>query len=530
MKKLFLASICFVCSMATVYSQCESNDLIYLSNTIQEGIYKTNATIESAGSINNQAKFMATDRITLKSGFSVEIGETFEAINSGCNYLQEYVIESIIDPYPCLKMNTPDTYTAGEIMHIGGDEGGWYTHISNILGNSDVHFYASEEGGSPYIPATLSEPLPAIHEHYNHIFNEREMIYSASENGKINGVLYYKMVTDQAWEREAFYLHLSANNNYNETLYIEYASAKHDEVISILETVSTCIEYAFAEISWQGTTPIDSCSYSITIGYDEFAAVNPEMIETLFSTNPPNLVFIGYESSTHAFSQCGSFKSPMLIKSITDLSTCTAQNYNASFTAKENILYCFPDGQSFFIKNIANRYCPYCVVDCFTHGELVLDLEVVDSSGNNFSYVHPSVNDAALPNGWTISVASTGSESGCDYITEFEMTVNNPNTTFEEDFAALQQMLADIEAIAESEPCVNSADWAFTAIGSKACGGPQFYIAYSNNIDVPSFLNSVAAYTQAEQEYNIKWGIISTCDLALMPNGISCVNGEPVFN
>jgi len=531
MEKFFLVFIFSICNITIVYSQCETNNLIYPANTLQEGIYKTNATIESAGAISNKAKFMAAERVTLKSGFSVGQNETFEANNTGCNYLQEHTVESKIDPYPCLKMTTPNTYAAGKPRYIDGDEGGWFFSTRNILDNFDVHFSAGEEGGSPYIPATLNEPLPVYHEHYNQIYNQRELIYSAFGNGQINGVLYYKVVTDQVWEREAYYLHLS-ENSYNETLYITYPSAKHNEVVSILETVSNCTEYAFAEINWLGTTPVDSCSYSISIGYEEFAAVNPEIIETSFSTTPPNLVFIGYESSSPSISQCGSFLRPMLIKSINAPSICTAQNYTTSFTAQENTLYCFPDGQSFFIEDITNQFCPYCVADCIVHGELVLDLQVVDASGNIFSYVHQSLGgaDMALPNGWKISISVTGNESGCDYITEVEMTISNANTTFEEDLATLQQMRSDIQTIAESEPCLYAANWSFTAIGSKACGGPQGYIAYSNNIDVASFLNQVETYTLAEQEFNIKWGIISTCDLALMPNGISCVNSKAVFN
>lgn len=32
--------------------------------------------------------------------------------------------------------------------------------------------------------------------------------------------------------------------------------------------------------------------------------------------------------------------------------------------------------------------------------------------------------------------------------------------------------------------CTNPAEWAFTPIGSKACGGPKLFIAYSLKINV----------------------------------------------
>lgn len=432
MKMFFLILIWSICIVATAYSQCETGDLIYSTNSLQEGIYKTEATIVSAGSIKNKAKFLAADRITLKSGFSVAAGETFKANNMGCNYLQEYMKEAIIDLYPCLKINMPNYYTTSGIVDAGGDEGGWFINVSNILANSDVHFSASEVGGSPYIPAALSEPLPAILEHYNQIYDQREMIYSTSENGQINGVLYYKTVTGQDWDREAYYLHLSKNfymeTYYLETLFIKYASAKHNEVISILETISSCTEYAFAEINWEGTLPIDSCSYTLSARNDEFAPSNPEMIETLYSTNLPNLVFISYKSSTGPTILCDSYRRPMVIQSITNLSACTSQNYNSSFIAQENTLYCFPDGQYFFIESINNQFCPYCIVDCFSHGQLSLTIQALDSNGNIFRFIHqptfPPDFPPFLPDGWTISTPVSGNESGCDYIIEVEMTIN----------------------------------------------------------------------------------------------------------
>jgi len=103
-------------------------------------------------------------------------------------------------------------------------------------------------------------------------------------------------------------------------------------------------------------------------------------------------------------------------------------------------------------------------------------------------------------------------------------------TSFEEDQAALAAMFAEIKATAESIVCENAEDWKFTPYGSKACGGPQGYIAYSTQIDETTFLESVAVYAQAEAEFNIKWGIVSTCELELPPLNIICVDGKAVFD
>ena len=88
----------------------------------------------------------------------------------------------------------------------------------------------------------------------------------------------------------------------------------------------------------------------------------------------------------------------------------------------------------------------------------------------------------------------------------------------------------EIYSIANSIPCNDALNWSFTPYGSKACGGPQGYIEYSNQIDVPAFLTLVETYTQAEHDYNIEWGIISTCDIIPQPTSVSCENGNAVLN
>lgn len=93
----------------------------------------------------------------------------------------------------------------------------------------------------------------------------------------------------------------------------------------------------------------------------------------------------------------------------------------------------------------------------------------------------------------------------------------------------LAYMLDEIRTIANSIACENADDWKITPIGSKACGGPQSYLAYSNKINEIDFLAKVEAYRVAEENYNKTWGIVSTCDLTAMPSSVICVNGKPEF-
>ncbi|MEO1450416.1 MAG: hypothetical protein AAFV07_12865 [Bacteroidota bacterium] len=98
-----------------------------------------------------------------------------------------------------------------------------------------------------------------------------------------------------------------------------------------------------------------------------------------------------------------------------------------------------------------------------------------------------------------------------------------------EETQALQDMLAELEEIAGSETCIKPADWVYTPYGDKACGGPQGYLAYSINIDTEDFLKKVKAYTEAERDYNRKWGIVSDCALHPAPIGINCEGGKAVL-
>ena len=106
----------------------------------------------------------------------------------------------------------------------------------------------------------------------------------------------------------------------------------------------------------------------------------------------------------------------------------------------------------------------------------------------------------------------------------------NEDLNQEQERQALLVLFDEIETIANSVACNDASDWDFVPYGNKGCGGPQGYVAYSNQINVTAFLILVENYTQAEREYNLRWGIISTCDLPAVPSGVSCENGDAVLN
>jgi hypothetical protein len=114
-------------------------------------------------------------------------------------------------------------------------------------------------------------------------------------------------------------------------------------------------------------------------------------------------------------------------------------------------------------------------------------------------------------------------------LNEEKLVVKRELSEQEIDHRNLMTLFNEIETLAYSVSCTNLDDWTFTAYGSKACGGPQGFIPYSTQIDTVAFLQMVANYTEAEHQYNIRWSIISTCDLPNQPISIECQNGFPIL-
>ena len=106
---------------------------------------------------------------------------------------------------------------------------------------------------------------------------------------------------------------------------------------------------------------------------------------------------------------------------------------------------------------------------------------------------------------------------------------NNLDDQRAQDELELSNQLKEIKDLANSVTCTDSEDWEFIAYGSKACGGPQGYIAYSMQIDVDKFKQMVSDYTQAEKDFNINYQITSDCKAEISPNGVVCKDGKPVL-
>lgn len=114
-------------------------------------------------------------------------------------------------------------------------------------------------------------------------------------------------------------------------------------------------------------------------------------------------------------------------------------------------------------------------------------------------------------------------------ISDSKLEVKRALTEQEIDYQKLMELFTEIESLSYSETCSNALDWTFVGYGSKACGGFQGYIPYSKNIDTNLLLNKIEVYTNAEKEYNKKFGIVSNCTIISKPKSVECQNGYPTL-
>jgi hypothetical protein len=72
-----------------------------------------------------------------------------------------------------------------------------------------------------------------------------------------------------------------------------------------------------------------------------------------------------------------------------------------------------------------------------------------------------------------------------------------------------------------------SADQCRTApVGNRACGGPRYYLVYcSRTTDSAALFDKLKAVADAEQEFNTRYQLVSTCEFRMPPN-VGLVGGS----
>lgn len=97
--------------------------------------------------------------------------------------------------------------------------------------------------------------------------------------------------------------------------------------------------------------------------------------------------------------------------------------------------------------------------------------------------------------------------------------LSSPETTREEDQEALARLEAEARALASAGPCARPGDCRAAPVGARACGGPRTHLVYcAGTTDTVALFRKLDRLRRAEEAFNVKHGVFSTCDLAGPPD------------
>ncbi|HEY0242579.1 MAG TPA: hypothetical protein VGC52_07940 [Gemmatimonadaceae bacterium] len=93
---------------------------------------------------------------------------------------------------------------------------------------------------------------------------------------------------------------------------------------------------------------------------------------------------------------------------------------------------------------------------------------------------------------------------------------------------AIEALEVEAKAIAKIDGCVVSSACRTAPVGSRGCGGPRYYIPWcSASTDSAALYAKLAQVAKAEQAFNAKYSMASTCEMRLAPavvsSGGSCI-------
>lgn len=95
------------------------------------------------------------------------------------------------------------------------------------------------------------------------------------------------------------------------------------------------------------------------------------------------------------------------------------------------------------------------------------------------------------------------------------------------DWAQVTTLEDQAKAIVKTSGCSSAGECRTAPVGSRACGGPRYYLVYcAATTDSAALFRKLDAVAAAEREYNAHYNIVSTCEFRLPPkvalSGGSC--------
>ena len=86
------------------------------------------------------------------------------------------------------------------------------------------------------------------------------------------------------------------------------------------------------------------------------------------------------------------------------------------------------------------------------------------------------------------------------------------------DWNAIEHLEAQAKALAIVTGCASASECRSAPVGSRACGGPRYYIPWcAKTTDSTALYKKLAEVSAAEQAYNQKYNLASTCEFRMPP-------------
>ena len=95
------------------------------------------------------------------------------------------------------------------------------------------------------------------------------------------------------------------------------------------------------------------------------------------------------------------------------------------------------------------------------------------------------------------------------------------------DWAQIVALEDQAKALIKAEGCSSTEQCRTAPVGSRACGGPRYYLVYcSRTTDSAALFRKLDAIAAAEREFNTHYKVMSTCEFRMPPtvafSGGSC--------
>ena len=86
------------------------------------------------------------------------------------------------------------------------------------------------------------------------------------------------------------------------------------------------------------------------------------------------------------------------------------------------------------------------------------------------------------------------------------------------DWARILELESEAKALVKTTGCTSGDQCRTAPVGSRACGGPRYYLVYcSRSTDSAALFRKLAEIESAERAYNVKYQIGSTCEFRMPP-------------